>query len=88
MIQELFSLEGNKALVVGGGDLEVGDARFDGHATIGDVDVEHAVEPRQADDDAARNGQRPARQPGAVPARDKGNPLASAELYDLLHLLR
>ena len=43
-------------------DLEVGDARFDGDAPVRDVDVEHAIQPRQADDDAARHRQRAARE--------------------------
>ena len=34
-------------------DLEIGDARFDRHSPVGDVDVDHAIEPRETNDDAA-----------------------------------
>ena len=68
------------------GDLEVGDARLDRHALVRDVDVEHAVQPRQRDDEAARDRQRAAGQAGAVAARDERHARARAQPHDRLHL--
>ena len=68
-------------------DLEVGDARLDDDPQVGDVDVEDAVEPRQADEHAVGDRQRAAGQAGAVPARDERHAVAPAQPDDRLHLL-
>ena len=57
------------------GDLEVGHAGFDGHAAVGDVDVEHAIQPRQRDDDAAGHRQRSARQARSRARAHERNPV-------------
>ena len=59
------------------GDLEVGDAGLDRDPPVRDVDVEHAVEARQRDHDAAVDRQRAARQAGAMPARHERHAFAS-----------
>ena len=69
-------------------DLEVGDARLDGHPLIRDIDAQNAIEPRQRDHHAARDGQRAAGQSGAVAASDERHLLARAQSHDGLHLGR
>ena len=43
-------------------DVEVGHARLDDHPAAVEVDLEHAVHPRERDDDAVGDRQRPARE--------------------------
>ena len=57
-------------------DLQVGHARFHGHSLVGNVDLEHAIQPGQADDDAPGNRKRAARQPGSVATRDERHAFA------------
>jgi len=68
------------------GDVEVRDAGFDRHALVRDIDVHHAVETRQRDDEAAGDRQRSARQPGSMTAGDERHTRAGAQPHDLLDL--
>ena len=70
------------------GDLEIRDAGLHGHAAIGNVDVEHAIEPGEADDNAAWNRQRSTREPRAVAARDERHTFLGAQTHDRLDLCR
>ena len=67
-------------------DLEVGHARLDCHPLIRDIDAQNAIEPRQRDHHAARDGQRAAGQSGAVAAGDERHLLARAQSHDGLYL--
>ena len=69
-------------------DLEIGDARFNGHAAVRDVHVEHAIEPRETDDDAAGDRHRAAGQPAAMAARHKRHVVPVAQAHDFLDVLR
>ena len=55
-------------------DLEVGDARLDRDAPIRDVDLEHAIQPSQRDDDAAAGGSAPPDSPVPCPRATNGTP--------------
>ena len=67
-------------------DLEVRHARLDGHATVRDIDLEHAIEARERDHDAILGRQRAARQPCPVAARDKRDAGTMADAHHGLHL--
>jgi hypothetical protein len=69
-------------------DFEVGDARFDRDSLVRDIDIEHSVQPRETDHHTIWHGQRAAREPGAVTARNERNALACTELDDRLHFRR
>jgi hypothetical protein len=60
---------------------------LDDDQPVGDVDIENAVHARQADNDAARCGQRAATQARACAATDKGNFVPGTEADHRLHLL-
>ena len=64
-------------------DLEVGHARLHRDAPVRDVDVEHAIEPRETDDDAAWNRQCAAGEPAAVTARDERHVMPMAQPHDV-----
>ena len=66
------------------GDVKIDHARLDHDARVGEIDIEDAVEPTQADHDPARDWQRAAAQAGARAARHERNPLAVADAYDAL----
>ena len=57
-------------------------------ARVLEVDLEHAVQPRQRDHDAVGNRQRAARETGARAARDKRHAVAVAERDDRLDVVR
>ena len=69
-------------------DLEVRHAGLDDDALAVEVDLEHAVHPRERDDDAVGDRQRAAREPGARAAGDERHAVLGAGADDRLHLLR
>jgi hypothetical protein len=68
------------------GDVQVGHARLDDRPPVDRVDLEHPLQPRDADDDPVRHGQRPAREAGAGPARHERHPVFRAHPYGRRHL--
>ena len=67
-------------------DVEVGHAWLHRDATILDVHLEHAIEPRQRDHHAARHREGAAGKARTVTSCDEGYALAAAEADDRLHL--
>ncbi len=61
------------------GDLRVGDAGLDGDEGVFEVDGEHAVHAREADDDAAGCGKRASAEAGAGAACDEGDVVLCAD---------
>src|SRR5688572_15795734 len=70
------------------GDFEIRDAGFHRHATIGNVYVEHSIEPGQADDDTSWDRERSTREPRAVSARNERHTFLGAQTHDRLDLRR
>ena len=70
----------------GARDVEVRHARLDDDLAAVDVDREHAVHPRERDDDPVRDRERAAREPRSRAARDEGDALLVADADDRLHL--
>jgi len=68
--------------------LRVDHAGLDDDALVGDVDFEEADEPREADDDAAFDGEGAAGEAGAGAAGDEGDRVVVAEADELLDLFR
>ena len=65
----------------GAGDLEVRHAGLDDDARALEIDLEHAVEPRERDDDAVGDRQRPAGEPRSGAAGDERHPVRVANRH-------
>src|SRR4030095_13713657 len=67
-------------------DLEIGDARLDGHAAIRNIEGEDAIQARKTNDSAAGNRQCASGQSASVATRDEWHIVAMTDAHDLLHL--